>query len=372
MSSSEKRKILVRPDLQPALEILRREFRRGRLTLYLGAGVSWDSGLPNWNTLIATLYYGAIAADWKPKWEAFPNYLYALGEWVLTKSGQPPEVIVGKIESYYESNKELAKQLNDTLYLQWKEPTQTDSHIVVPSARQLRVDNRLLDAVVKLCEQSTVDKGGLHAVVTTNYDSLLEQALSGGPGQNRFEPIWKAAVKLPSRKKGIFHVHGYLPAAGSGSSYEEIMLTEAQYHSAASDPYSWSNLTLIQCFAASTGLMIGMSMTDRNLRRLLYALHRTQLREKQYVILKAPEVPTMTDCDILEVDERARTHAQRFPGSGLKKANKTEKDMPDLLRELVRQEKIMAEDALVSMGVTPLWVQQYDDIPVIVEAVGTT
>ena len=366
MTPSEKRKILARPELQAAIEALRSEFRRGRLTLYLGAGVSRDSGLPNWNTLIASLYYSAVDADWKPQWIAFPNYLYAIGEWLLTKSGEPPEVIAGKIETYYGSNSGFAEELKETLYLPWR---QTHGPMGAPSAVHLRRGNALLDAVARLCE-ATVNRRGLHAVVTTNYDSLLEQALSGGPRQDRFQPIWKSAERLSPRKKGIFHVHGYLPAKGSGSPYGEIMLTEAQYHGAASDPYSWSNLTLIQCFSASTGLMIGMSMTDRNLRRLLHALHGTQLSEKQYVILKEPEAPIMNTCDIQEVNARAVTYAQRFAGSGLKKGNKPARAMQAILQELVRQEKTMAQEALASMGVTPLWVRQHAEVPAIVEAIG--
>ena len=364
MTLSEKRKILARPDLQRAIEALRYEFQRGRLTLYLGAGVSRDSGLPNWNTLIASLYYSAISADWKPQWIAFPNYLYALGEWLLIKSGDPPEVIAGKVENYYGSNSGFAEELKGTLYLPWR---QTHEHLNAPSAKQLRRGNELLDAVAKLCE-ATVDRRGLHAVVSTNYDSLLEQALNEGPARDKFKPIWKSAEKLLPKKKGIFHVHGYLPADGNGSPYEEIMLTEAQYHGAASDPYSWSNLTLIQCFSASTGLMIGMSMADRNLRRLLHALHRTQLSEKQYVILKKPEAPVMNNCDLQEVNARAVTYAKRFAGSGIKKGDTLHK-MQAILEELVRQEKTMAESALASMGVTPLWVEHYAEIPVIVEAV---
>ena len=363
MSPSEKHEILARPELQPALEALRKEFRDKRLTLYLGAGVSRESGLPNWNTLLASLYYRAISEDWKPEWIAFPNYLYALGEWLLTKSGEPPEVIAGKIHRHYGSSG-FAKRLKETLYLPWPQTR-------APSPKQLRQGNGLLDAVAKLCEAHMSNNGGLHAVVTTNYDSLLEQALSEGPGKAGFEPIWNARTELLPKKKGIFHVHGYLPAKGRGSPYEEIMLTEAQYHGAASDPYSWSNLTLIKCFSASTGLMIGMSLTDRNLRRLLHALHLTQLREKQYLILKRPEPPKMTQCDIQEVDKSAREYADRFLGSGIKTGDPGQK-MRTILEELVRQGEDMARDALTSMSVTPLWVQHHKDIPVIVEAVGTS
>lgn len=364
---SRRHQLLNRPDVEPHLQALRHSFQRGRLTLYLGAGVSRDSGLPNWSTLIASLYYAAVDADWAPKWNAYPNYLYALGEWLLKHSGESPEVIAGKIESYYGSNTGFAQQLKEILYMPWREGTQ----VRLPSADRLRGSNVLLAAVAKLCEE-TQGKRGVHAVVTTNYDSLLEQALVRGSAERKFKPIWKSSEKLAARKKGIFHVHGYIPATGSGSPYEEIVLTEAQYHGAASDPYSWSNLTLIQCFSASTGLMIGMSMTDRNLRRLLSALSRTQLRENQYALLKEPEVPSLTECDVADVNSRATAYLMRFAGSGVKKTGKLPKAMQEILAELVRQEKAMTVKSLASLGVTPLWVREYAEIPLIVEAVAAT
>ena len=90
------------------------------------------------------------------------------------------------------------------------------------------------------------------------------------------------------------------------------------------------------------------------------------------MILKEPEAPIMNNCDIREVNERAVTYAQRFAGSGLKKGNKPGRAMQAILHELVRQEKTMAGMALASMGVTPVWVRQYTEIPVIVEAVATS
>ena len=47
---------LAQPHIDKPLQTLREAFERGRLTVYLGAGLSLASGLPSWNTLIATLY----------------------------------------------------------------------------------------------------------------------------------------------------------------------------------------------------------------------------------------------------------------------------------------------------------------------------
>jgi len=296
---------------------------------------------------------------------AYPNYLYALGEWLLKKSGEPPEVIAGRIDTYFEQRSEFAKKLEEALYLPWRQTYRSGQ---TPPPAKLRSGNLLLKAVAELCE-ATNARRGVHAVVTTNYDSLLEEVLRTGAASQRFVLISEQADKLRAGKKGIFHVHGYLPARGQGSRYEQIMLTEAQYHGAASDPYSWSNLTLIQCFSATTGLMIGMSMTDRNLRRLLHALHQTQLRERQYVIFEGARSAG---------DEHLRSTGSPRAGSdlfgaicgfGLKKGNQMGEDMQQILAELIRQEKTMPEKSFASMGVTPLWVKDYDEIPVLVEAV---
>jgi hypothetical protein len=349
------------PQKKQALKALKQAYQDGRLTLYLGAGVSIGSGLPSWSTLLATLYYIAVDLDWTAKWQPYPNYLYALGEWWLKQSGEAPEVIAGKVHSYLISDSSLFhKKLIDTLYLPWKNNP--------PDARDLRRKNGLLRAVSELCRLTT-KTSGLHAVVTTNYDSLLEQALADRAMKLEFKPVWRKDMDLDRKKeRGIFHVHGYLPRNGTGSEEDDILLTEAQYHAAASDPYSWSNLTLIQCFSSSTGLMVGLSMTDRNLRRLLYALSQTQLRQDVYLVLKKPQEPRMTPCDIDLVNENAAKYAQQFSEYGVKKQDRAAEEIQEILRQLVRQEEEMTKGVLERFGVTVIWVDDYPEVPVLLEA----
>jgi hypothetical protein len=345
---------------EDSLVVLKQAYKTGRLTLYLGAGVSMASGLPSWSALLATLYYTAVNADWEVKWKPFPNYLYAIGEWWLKQSGEAPEVIAGKVHSYLNSESSFHQNLWDRLYLPWiNQP---------PSAADLRKNNSLLRSVAELCE-STNATNGLHAVVTTNYDSLLEQSLSDRAMKLRFKPVWRRDTELNRKaERGIFHVHGYIPYKGTGSKKDDILLTESQYHKAASDPYSWSNLTLIQCFSSSIGLMVGMSMTDRNLRRLLYALSQTQLRQNVYLVLKETEKPKMTRCDIKLINENATKYAQQFSEYGFKKEAKAPGEIQEVLGELVLQEKAMTEKALKRFGVTVIWVTDHAEVPVIVEA----
>ena len=204
--------------------------------------------------------------------------------------------------------------------------------------------------------------------VTTNYDSLLEQSLSDRAIKPKFKPVWHKDIKLDRKaERGIFDVHGYLPYGDTGSKEDDVLLTESQYHKAASDPYSWE-LTLIQCFSSSIGLMVGMSMTDRNLRRLLYALSQTQLRQDVYLVLKNPEEPRMTCCDIKLINENAAKYAEQFSDYGLKKDTKAAEEIQEISRELVGHEKSMTKKVLKRFGVKVIWVDDYEEVPVIVEA----
>jgi SIR2-like domain len=378
MSATGTNTILLQPEMNEPLARLRNAFAAGRLTLYVGAGLSLASGLPSWNTLIATLYYSAVMADWIQPWKPYPNYLFALAEWLLKQSGEAPEVVAGKVASYYEqptngeSNSRFEQDFLRILYSPWEQA----GIIQTPPSAALRNGNGLLDAVANLCE-STTARQGLYGLVTTNYDYLLEKAIESGTAVGRFHPVWKSE-QLPdgegragSEKKGIFHVHGYLPPPGYNprSPFREIMLTEANYHAASSDVYSWSNLCMIRCFSSSVGLVIGMSLTDRNLRRLLYALKNTNLLDDVYLILKEPQPPVMAYCDTEAIHEKAKQYASRFSSSGVSRATEVNEKLNTILDAVYVQEKNIAQSALTALGVKVIWVSNHREIPPLLDAI---
>jgi hypothetical protein len=70
----------------------------------------------------------------------------------------------------------------------------------------------------------------------------------------------------------IYHVHGFLPE--DDSKYNDLdkstlVFSEEGYHHIYTDAYHWSNLVQLNSFRENNCLMIGLSMTDPNLRRLL-------------------------------------------------------------------------------------------------------
>src|SRR5215813_8571177 len=91
------------PDNNMYIEELKAAFNRKDLTLYLGAGVSQASGFPGWEELIYSLYYQTLQDD-EIYLEAFPNYLYAIAEWMLQRSKEPLDVIVRKCKAMYQQD----------------------------------------------------------------------------------------------------------------------------------------------------------------------------------------------------------------------------------------------------------------------------
>ena len=136
-------------------------------------------------------------------------------------------------------------------------PWERDGVIEPPPAAQLRGGNALLEAAAQLCEATSASRG-LYAVVTTNYDCLMEKALAAGPAKERFLPAWSSSNfpegegRPGSEKKGIFHVHGVPATAGASTNHERRIsnirrnhkLTEAHYPCGCErNLYSWR-----QCF----------------------------------------------------------------------------------------------------------------------------
>jgi hypothetical protein len=207
---------------QAIMEHLQRAFREHNLTLYLGAGVSVSSGVPMWEELVATMYFWAVHTEQREE-RLRPSraYLRAIAEWHLRRRPEPLEVTAQKIRHHYRHAPRFLESLRRNLY-----PGFLSEETWRPNpdeVSRLRDRNKTLDAVTSLVE--TRVNGGVRAVVTYNFDSLLETALG-----NRFlsQPIWRADQKRKSGSLPIFHVHGYVPLddGDDGSTANELTFAE--------------------------------------------------------------------------------------------------------------------------------------------------
>lgn len=215
----------------------------------MGAGVSLASGLPSWNQLVLALYHRAASGDLKnARWLPYPNYLYAIAEWQLEHGHESLEITARKIEKFYNEESELFQDLKATLYAGLVMNLPANWKILEPTcfAKVIQRSKPWLSYAVK---PKRTAGGFMQLSLTTMIHA----------SQRSFIPVWKSSNVPTVDQRAIIHVHGFIPIVGEGSPPGEIVFMEQQYHAAAHSPYSWSNLSQIQCLSSSVGLMIGLS-----------------------------------------------------------------------------------------------------------------
>lgn len=287
---------------------LRNALRAGRLTLVCGAGVSVDAGIPVWSELLLKLLKSMID-------RLSNNHSLDLGENAaeeFNKKHGANSLILGK---YLKNNlaDDFSKEIRDAIYSD--NPKSCD----------------LIDAIVELSRPQR-DGKPLDSIVTFNFDALIEENLHVRNVSNR--AIYSEAIKHDPNELPIYHVHGFLPRTGDVPHDTDIVFSEDSYHSQFIDPFSWSNLIQLNKLTQNTCLLVGISLTDPNLRRLLDVSWRKSPDKKvgHYVIKK-------------------------LPGFGQSDA---------VLSNLA---KLLEEQDANALGINVIWVKEYSEIPQILRAI---
>ena len=378
----------------PGIDKLGAAFQKKNLTLYLGAGVSVDNGLPTWERLVLAMYFSAISNQTLEGWRPFPNYLFAIAEWYLERNHEPLEVTARRLRRYYQNDHEgFMMSLHKTLYAGFLDEEAEGCGYRAVAPDDLRQANPSLDAVAHLCERGSQHQG-VRSVITYNYDNLLQLALGQVPHQTIYSNVALEAERLP-----IYHVHGFVPYNEScHPPSEDIVFTEDQYHLAARDSYSWHNLVQVQSLANSVGLMIGLSVSDRNIRRLLDAISNAPVKAVNYALLQVPKRKEPTDSDLDYIHHKAQHYIGRFQKSAIKKEwpdrakvmyprpgiksssrpiHPSGSDLEPIYRTEIRGiiEKVGLLDnqeqtfVLEQLGVTPIWYEEHSEIPEIINLI---
>jgi hypothetical protein len=350
-------------DNTEALHKLSKAYDRSGVTLYLGAGVSRDSGMPTWQSLVVSMYYAALQGSRPMKSNpAYSNYLFAIAEWHLDRERSDAEITARKIRQLVKTPDAFLSLLKETLWGGFREPNAKD--IILPGRARVLEGNRTLKSVANLCIKEGRQRK-IRSVVSYNFDSLLEKALPDG----ECTAIWKDGMKIPTGRLPVYHVHGFVPANSPGSDPEDIIFTEDQFHRAANDPLSWLNLVQIQALTSSTCLMVGLSLNDRNLRRLLELLRRLPLRRTHYAILKQKSDPDISALDIQQIENRAAEYRDRLMHSGIKAPERLASEIKSIIGDVhtvdVEQQAVMLRE----LGIQPIWCKEYSEVPGILDCI---
>lgn len=226
------------------------------VTLIIGAGLSADQGLPAWNSLVRALVRDSsrllnVSDEVR---ERFVRELMQGGD--LLSAGSLAKAILGD---------SIVRRVHHHLYY---DEERQDTRPPIGGLFAASVAEFIL---------SRLAEGGSARVniVTTNYDSLIEEAFTNPSTSDlgtlartlgvTTEPIYdrRAVVDgvLP-----VYHIHGYVGRDGTSS--KDVVLSERDF--GLNMPEDWP-AELMHRLAGSTWLFLGASIQDPNLNRYLRA-----------------------------------------------------------------------------------------------------
>ena len=211
-------------------------FKQSKGGLFIGAGLSQSAGLPNWEGLLNDLIALAEQVSYKPN----KDFIDSCKELVK----QPPKFLI------------LAQELKDFLQDSFRKyiiekysdqcPPPTEDHI----------------ALIKYPYQF---------IITTNYDTLLENAFVKVHGKqakvHSFKDCPDIAYDLWNGRPFILKAHGDANKAQQG-----IILTENDYRQILFQEKGYQSI-LQSLFTTKTILFIGSSLSDPELKLLLSFIH---------------------------------------------------------------------------------------------------
>ncbi len=286
----------------PELKALQEAYREGRLSLVLGAGISKACGVPMWEELTRSLLRSSLAG--------------------LYESVGPEEAPL-HVRDIEATLKERVRPM-------------------IVRYVKAKLGERFLDEVRKALYQRPPRLSGtvreilamqrLSAILTLNFDDLLETFAERLGAEDRYVSIFEAPIRVPLHRIPIYHTHGFLPADPSLRRSTGLIFSEDDYHERLHQPYHWTDHVFLDLLARTTCLFIGTSGEDPNLRRLIDLARTLAVPNRHFILLKPPAP--------LPADGRA---AIRYSAS-----------------------RRAVWDAFEHLGLAVLWIHAYDrDIPAI-------
>jgi hypothetical protein len=336
---------------------LRRAFRQRELVLFLGAGISIPYGIPSWKNLVLELLFEQ-AQGTRKLGSLWPHYRRAVASWMTDYFDYDPLVLARMVERDLRSRASQRAQRS----ADGKDPflERLRKHLYASYTKPR--ERTTLDAIADLIAGGNA-RGGVDAVVTFNFDDLLERAL-GRRG------VAVQSVASGDRQAGagvkVIHAHGYLPRAGY-LSRRDIVFTEPDYHHLTESVFHWGLSEIVERLRKNTVLFIGLSMVDPSLRRLLDASRNSKI-PPHWQIQRRHDIRDHEMAEAMaEVERRARRYATLL-GSG-RDEMKTPSALEDSIRAALGQADSYDREVFEGMGVKTIWVNGFAEIADIVTAI---
>jgi NAD-dependent SIR2 family protein deacetylase len=215
MAAAADRSIVLGPGCAPLPESLLLAHAKGQVLFIAGAGVSLPSGLPTFRMLVQDVYrivdgathavIGSIPLNETPEPVASRALTPRQRAEVQRFLREEHDVVLGMLERRLEGDLKARSIVRQAVIerLRENDPKPAEIH----------------RSLMRLS-----DRGGATAIITTNFDRLLEEATPQG---TRVQTYALGDIPRPTLRpefNGVFHLHGVLPATSQRAS--DLILTD--------------------------------------------------------------------------------------------------------------------------------------------------
>ncbi|AMR30583.1 hypothetical protein A0256_03655 [Mucilaginibacter sp. PAMC 26640] len=321
------------------IQLLQEVYEKGQFSFFLGAGVSSSAGMPDWNTLLNSLFVSYLTKEFDKQVDVTDEDIKQIVS-RLNKIDEPSALMAARylrkgLSHQASEIREFTKTITNNLY-KLRDNTK-------------KINSDLLTTITDLCMPKRTG-AKVRSVVTYNFDDLLERQLESKTIMHR--SIYNENENLDPDELPVYHVHGFLPE--DASSYENLdkstlVFSEEGYHQIYTDAYHWSNLVQLTNLRENNCLMVGLSLTDPNLRRLLDIAARNIARPRHFALLRRMSIEMFA-------------YTKDETGNSIQVIENMKGAEDFLNRHHKLNEEIMKE-----LGVSIIWFKSFEEIPEILK-----
>lgn len=304
-------------------------YKKSKISLFLGAGVSRSAGLPDWSTLLNSLFISLLNYNDKTNQNEEKSEIIEFIDMIKADNSHSSLMMARYLkEGFSSANLKLDfnKQIKENLY----------------NLKNKETSSELIEKIAKLCLPYRTG-AKVKSVISYNFDDLIEKKLE--ETSIEFKSIYSDDQEFSNDELPIYHVHGYLPEDTNNNidlGQMTLVFSEESYHQIYSDPYHWSNLIQLNSLKENTCLMIGLSLADPNIRRLLDISVRNRKNKKHFAIL-----PRLTVRDY---------------------ATRSENSQKRIIQNL-ETHHLVNERIMENLGISVIWIEDFKEIPQILERI---
>lgn len=327
-----------RDERETVIEAVAEHYQSGRFSLMLGAGVSSSAGLPDWDTLLNSLFVSMLADEKLGEGDSSREQVALIVQRLRSVDG-PSSLMLAR---YVRKGMASGSPSEQSIFIE----------SITKQLYELRDPNRelesqLISSIAGLCTPTRIG-AKVRSILTYNFDDLVERALiKRGLG---FKSIFEEFEMPGAEELPVYHVHGFLPedrSAYSNLDRTTMVFSEEGYHQIYGEAYHWSNLVQLSNLKDTVCLMIGLSLTDPNLRRLLEISAKSLERPKHFAFMRRLSLERFFK------DDRGRV--LKIPS--------------EVLKRFLDRHHSLNEELLKELGVNVIWYEDYNEIPEILNRI---